>query len=145
MADSNSDQVEDNDPRVKKPRHQPSGCTMSGNKQDVVKHGYGNVVPIGVKNIYNKGGQIVPYIFEWQKYLDLDFRNNQHHIVIPYQTLTFWTGMWDRPTQNTQFLQPPQHHIRHNIPLQPPHGRSLCGNSTTATPARVHQHYHQRL
>jgi hypothetical protein len=84
MADSTSDQVEDNEPRAKKPRHQPSGCTMSGNKQDVVKYGYGNVVPIGVKNIYNKGGQIVPYIFKWQKYLDLDFSNNQHPIVIPY-------------------------------------------------------------
>jgi hypothetical protein len=74
---------------------------MSGSKQDVVKKGYGNVAPIGVRNIFNKGGQVLPYILKWQKYFDLDFSVNQHPYVIPYQTLTFWTGMWDRATQNT--------------------------------------------
>jgi hypothetical protein len=74
---------------------------MSGSKQDVVKHGYGNVLHIGVRNIFNKGGQIVLYVLKWQKYFDLDFSVHQHPYVVPYRTLTFWTVMWDRATQNT--------------------------------------------
>jgi hypothetical protein len=74
---------------------------MSGAKQDVVKTGYGYVVPIGVRKIFNKGGQILPYTLKWQKYFDLDFSSNQHPYILPYQTLTFWTGMWDRAAQNT--------------------------------------------
>jgi hypothetical protein len=66
-----------------------------------VKKGYGNVAPIGVRNIFNKGGQVLPYVLKWQKYFDLDFSVNKHPYVIPYQTLIFWTGMWDRATQNT--------------------------------------------
>jgi len=78
---------------------------MSGAKQDVVKKGYGNVAPIGVRNIFNKGGQILPYTLKWQRYFDLDFSGNQHPYLVPYQTLTFWTGMWDRATQNTNQVE----------------------------------------
>jgi hypothetical protein len=66
----------------------------------VTKHGYGNVVPIGVRNIFNKGGQVVHYILKWQKYMDVDFSSNQSPLIIPYQTLKFWTGLWDGETQN---------------------------------------------
>jgi len=74
---------------------------MSGAKQDVLKKGYGNVVPIGPKNMFSKVGQTLPYTLKWQKCFDLDFSSNQLPYVIPYQTLEFWTGMWDRATQNT--------------------------------------------
>jgi hypothetical protein len=73
---------------------------MSGGNKDVVKTGYGHVVPIGPRNIFSKGGQTIPYTLKWQKCFDLDFSTNEHPYVIPYQTLTFWTGMWERATQN---------------------------------------------
>jgi hypothetical protein len=53
-----------------------------------------------VGNIFNKGGQVVPFTIKWQKYLDVDFTPNRNPFVIPFQTLTFWRGLWDRKTQN---------------------------------------------
>jgi hypothetical protein len=55
-----------------------------------------------IRNVFNKGGQIVPFTFKWQKYLDVDFTHDQHP-YIPYQTLCFWTRVWDSyDTQNIQ-------------------------------------------
>jgi len=53
-----------------------------------------------VGNIINKGGQVVPFTIKWQKYLDVEFTPNQNPFVIPFHTLTFWTGLWDKTTQN---------------------------------------------
>jgi len=36
-----------------------------------------------VRNIFNKGGQVVPYTIKWQKYLDADFTHNQNPFSIP--------------------------------------------------------------
>jgi hypothetical protein len=66
----------------------------SRNNISVIKltTGFGNIRPIHAFNIFNKGGQRIPYTFKWQKYLDINFANEEHPFIIPYQTLAFWTG-----------------------------------------------------
>jgi len=121
-----------------------------------LKHGYGNVVPIVVRNIFNKGGQFVPYIRKWQKYFDLDFSTNQHPYVVPYQTLTFWTRMWDQATQNTlnynlhnvtsgttflySHLTVEVYAVTRQRLLQQGSTNTITATETVAT--RVHQHHH---
>jgi hypothetical protein len=64
--------------------------------------GFGNIRPIDAFNIFNKGGQRIPYTFKWQKYLDINFANEEQPFIIPYYTLAFWTGTWDE--QKTQSI-----------------------------------------
>jgi hypothetical protein len=56
--------------------------------------GFGNIRPLGVRNIFIQGGQVVPYTLRWQRFVDVDFTKNQRPYILPYQTLTFWTGAW---------------------------------------------------
>jgi hypothetical protein len=34
-----------------------------------------------VRNIFNNGGQIVPFVIKWQKYMDVDFTSNQNPFI----------------------------------------------------------------
>jgi len=98
MADSTSrflDETDDEQPgtsRKRTKRDTPGGGGF-GNRRQGVKGGYGNVVPMQVRNKFNKGGQVVPYTIKCQKYLEADITHNQNPFNIPYQTLTFWTGL----------------------------------------------------
>jgi hypothetical protein len=81
-----------------KQQRKPRGGGGSGGDKAL---GFGNIRPIGVSNIFNKGGLRIPYTLKWQKYLDVNFAKEEHPFIIPYQTLSFWTGIWDTEA-NTQ-------------------------------------------
>lgn len=67
--------------------------------------GYGNIHPLGFRNILTRG-QIIPFIIRWQKVMTIDFTNYILPTVIPYHLLSFWTGVWDPPTlHNLQAFQ----------------------------------------
>jgi hypothetical protein len=71
------------------------------NRNTGIKEGYGNVGPMTIRNIFNKGGQIIKHTIKWQKYLDYDFTSNQNMFIIPYQCLAFWTAGWSQPGSGT--------------------------------------------
>jgi hypothetical protein len=54
-----------------------------------------------IRNIFNKGGQVIKHTIKWQKYLDYDFTSNQNMFVIPYQCLSFWTAGRSQPTSGS--------------------------------------------
>jgi len=67
--------------------------------------GFGNIHPLGVRNILTRGQQ-VPFVIRWQKVMSLDFTRTFTPNIIPYQPLSFWTGTWDdTPTQNMLTFQ----------------------------------------
>jgi hypothetical protein len=78
--------------------------SMGGNvdEDDGVTQGYGSISPLSVRNIFNKGRQVVPFTIKWQKYLDVNFTSNQNPFIVSYQTLSFWTGIWDSKSRNLQ-------------------------------------------
>jgi len=81
---------DDDEPRRKRLRPSTASCSVSGSKQGVVKHGYVNVTPITIRNIFNKSGQVIPCTLKWQKCVDLDFSKNQNPYIIPYEIMIFW-------------------------------------------------------
>jgi len=80
MADSATrflDKAGDEQPGLSRKRDTSGGGGgCFGNRQQGVKGGYGNVVPMQVGNIINKGGEVVPFTIKWQKYLDVHFTLN---------------------------------------------------------------------
>ena len=49
-----------------------------------------------VRNIFNKGQHAVFHTVKTQKYITLDFVQNQNPIIIPYQFAGFWGSMYDQ-------------------------------------------------
>jgi len=107
MADSTKGFLDgDGEPSRKSSRrsHRGGAGAAGGNRDEPagVKEVYGNIWPMTVRNIFNMGGQLVPFTIKWQKYLDVDFTSNQNPYIPPYQTLGFWTALWDSTSRNLE-------------------------------------------
>jgi len=101
MATATAKQQHSNDePEPKRRKRQADGNrgTVSTHDDNMDRApGYGNLQPHTTRNIFTRG-HTVKYVLRWQKVLDLDFTTNQRPYIVPYQTLTFWTGAWAEHT-----------------------------------------------